>query len=126
MDSQTQTIIKQNVQPGVKIPPLKCIKHFCICCQKSTTSANTLIANINYHQNSDIFTVNSNDQISEIPATLSPSKHETNTEHIMNIFPDSEALICLAGPTHLHKLNLNTNQLISSQKIVTAVGGHKL
>ena len=126
MDSQTQTIIKQNVQPGVKIPPLKCIKQFCICCQKSTTSANTLIATINYHQNSDIFTVNSNDQISEIPATSSPSKHETNTEHIMNIFPDSEALICLAGPTYLHKLNLNTNQLISSQKIVTVVGGHKL
>ena len=44
----------------------------------------------------------------------------------MNIFPNSGALICLARPTHLHKLNLNTNQLTISQKIVTAVGGHKL
>ena len=54
--------------------------------------------------------VNSKDQISEIPATLSlsPSKHETNTECKINIFPDSGASICLAGPTHLHKLNFNT------------------
>ena len=52
--------------------------------------------------------------------------HETNTEHKMNIFHNSGALICLAGPTHLHKLNLNTNQLIPSQKIITAVGGYKL
>ena len=41
--------------------------------QKSTASANALIANVTYQQNSDIFTVNSNDQISEIPATLSVS-----------------------------------------------------
>ena len=44
----------------------------------------------------------------------------------MNIFPDTGASICLAGPAHLHKLNLNTNQLIPSQKTITAVGGHKL
>ena len=52
--------------------------------------------------------------------------HETNTEHKMNTFHNSGALICLAGPTHLHKQNLNTNQFIPSQKIITAVGGYKL
>lgn len=43
----------------------------------------------------------------------------------LNIFPDNGASICLAGPTHLLKRNLNTNQLTPYQKIITAVGGHK-
>ena len=112
---------------GKKCLHCNVLNHFAsVCHEKCTASANALIANVHYHQNSDIFTVNSNDQISEIPATLSvsPSEHETNTEHKINIFPDCGASFCLTGPTHLHKLNLNTNQLIPFQN--TAVGGRKL
>ena len=48
----------------------KCL-HWNVLNHFASTKSNALIANVTYQQNSDIFTVNSNDQISEIPATLS-------------------------------------------------------
>ena len=42
------------------------------------------------------------------------------------IFPDSGASICLAGPQHLKKLNVNPQALIPCRKRVTAVGGSEL
>ena len=44
----------------------------------------------------------------------------------MNIFPDSGASICLAGPQHIAKFNLDTHDLIPCYKQVKAVGGSKL
>ena len=44
----------------------------------------------------------------------------------MDFFPDSGEWTCLAGPTYLHKLNLNTSQLIPSQNTIAVVVGHKL
>ena len=44
----------------------------------------------------------------------------------MNIFPDSGASVCLAGPQHIAKFNLDTHDLIPCYKQVKAVGGSKL
>ena len=105
--------------------------HFAsVCHQKLTTSANALIANVNYDDTSNIFTISSNSYISKIPATLSvlsASQQPThNTDINMKIFPDSGAAICLAGTKHLPKLNINMDQLIPCTKVVSAVGGSKL
>ena len=44
----------------------------------------------------------------------------------MNIIPDSGASICLAGPQHIAKFNLDTHNLITCYKQIKAVGGSKL
>ena len=44
----------------------------------------------------------------------------------MNIFPNSGASICLAGPQHIAKFNLDAHDLIPCYKKVKAVGGSKL
>ena len=41
----------------------------------------------------------------------------------LDIFPDSGANICLAGPKQLHRLGLQASHLRSCQKRVKAVGG---
>ena len=45
---------------------------------------------------------------------------------MMNIFPDSGASICLAGPQHIAKLDLDTKYHITCHKQVSAAGGTKL
>ena len=44
----------------------------------------------------------------------------------MAIFPDSGAAICLGGLKHLRNMGLSTNNLITSRKVVQAVGGFTL
>ena len=44
----------------------------------------------------------------------------------IQIFPDSRASICLAGPHHLDQMGLKHHNLMPSQKEVKAVGGSKL
>ena len=44
----------------------------------------------------------------------------------MNIFPDSGANICLAGPKQIAQLGLDVPDLIPCNKHVSAVGGSKL
>ena len=44
----------------------------------------------------------------------------------MDIFPDSGATICLAGPQHLNEMGLQIKHLIKCKKVVGAVGGFKM
>ena len=66
--------------------------------------------------------------IEEIPVILFPSlsQHQHISPVKMNIFQDSGASICLAGPQHIAKFNLDTHDLIPCYRQVKAVGGSKL
>ena len=105
--------------------------HFARVCrqQSQSDSAQALIASVEYDQDSDIFTTTTTlTSIEEIPAILSPSlpRHQHINPVKMNIFPDSGASICLAGPQHIAKFNLDTHDLIPCYKQVKAAGGSKL
>ena len=54
------------------------------------------------------------------------SNHPNRNPVLINIFPDSGASICLAGPHQLPQLNLKQKDLIRCHKEVKAVGGSKL
>ena len=116
---------------GTKSFELQDPKSFCIVCQQQSQSdsAQALIASVEYDQDSNTFTTTTAlTSIEEIPAILSPSlpRHQHINPVKMNIFPDSGASICLAGPQHMAKFNLDTHDLIPCYKQVKAVGGSKL
>ena len=102
----------------------------CVCRQQSQSdSAQALIASVEYDQDSDTFTTTTTfTSIEEIPSIFSPSlpRHQHINPVKMNVFPDSGASICLAGPQHIAKFNLETHDLIPCYKQVKAVGGSKL
>ena len=106
--------------------------HFARVCrqQSQSDSAQALIASVEYDQDSDTFTTKTTTLTSneEIPAILSPSlpRHQHINPVKMSIFSDSGLSICLAGPQHITKFNLDTHDLIPSYKQVKAVGGSKL
>ena len=62
------------------------------------------------------------DDLKEIPAKLTPDNTNA-TASTVDIFPDSGANICLAGPKQLEKLGLDVSQLRPSSKRVRTVGG---
>ena len=103
--------------------------HFARVCrqQSQSDSAQALTASVEYDQDSDTFTTTLT-SIEEIPAILSPSlpRHRHINPVKMNIFPDSGASLCLVGPKHIAKFNLDTHDLIPCYKQVKAVGGSKL
>ena len=97
--------------------------------QSQSDSAQALIASAEYDQDSDTFTATTTfTSTEEIPAILSPSlpRHQHINPVKMNIFPDIGASICLAGPQHIAKFNLDAHDLIPCYKQVKAVGGSKL
>ena len=109
----------------------KISNHFaCLCRQQSQSdSVQALIASVEYDQDSNTFTPTTTlTSIEEIPAILCPSlpRHQHINSVKMNIFPDSGANICLAGPQHITKFNLDTHNLIPCYKQVKAVGGSRL
>ena len=97
--------------------------------QSQSDSAQALIASVEYDQVSDTFTtITIFTSIEEIHAVLSSSlpRHQHINPVKMNVFPDSGASICLAGPQHIAKFNLDTYDLIPCYKHVKEVGGSKL
>ena len=101
--------------------------HFASVCQrKPSESASALITQIYYDSQSDAcHTISLIQDINEIPALICSTKsnHCNCNPVLINIFPDSGASICLAGPHHLQQLNLKWEDLICCHKEVKAVGG---
>ena len=100
--------------------------HFvCVCHQKPPENANALIAHLTYNNVKDVFAINNDNSIDEIPIILSVNlpkfKHLPPKE--MMIFPDSRARICIAGLQHMHTLGLLPSNLISCYKQIKGVGG---
>ena len=65
----------------------------------------------------------------EVPAELTPftqQKRFNNTPIKTDIFPDSGATVCIAGPHYLKILGVPEHCLIPTEKSVVAVGGSKL
>ena len=89
-----------------------------VCRKPSTTSS--LIAHVQYNSNANSFS--SPNTLQEIPAKVSPDI--ANIQPVtLDIFPDSGANICLAGPKQFHRLGLQASHLRSCHKRVKAVGG---
>ena len=67
-------------------------------------------------------------QLKKFPAIPSPllPRHQHISPVKVNIFPDSDASICLPRPQHIAKFNLDTHDLIPCYKQVKAVGGSRL
>ena len=88
-------------------------------------NANTLIAHLTYNNVKDVFTINNDKSIDEIPATLSVNlpkvKHLPPKE--MTIFPDSGGSICIASLQHMHTIGLIPSNIIPCYKQIKAVGG---
>ena len=69
-----------------------------------------LIAHVQYNADTDEYTTTTNEDIEEIPASLTPTctgGSKTLTKTLM-IFPDSGASICLASPKHIKELGVST------------------
>ena len=100
-----------------------------VCWPKPSESAWALIAYVCYDSQSDAYhTISPIQDINKIPALICSTKsnHPNRNPVLINIFHDSEASICLAGPHHLPQLNLKWKDLIRCHKKVKAVGGSKL
>ena len=85
-----------------------------------------MIAHVKYDAHKDTYTTLSNNTIEEIPAKItSLLSHYTSVTRStqLNIFPDSGASICLAGPEHVTALGVKPHALRHCHKKVTAVGG---
>ena len=99
--------------------------HFvCVCPQKPPENAIALIAYLTYDNVKDVFTINNDKSINEIPATLSvnlPKFKQLPPKEM--IFPDNRASICVAGLQQLHTLGLLPTNLIPCYKQIKAVGG---
>ena len=93
--------------------------HTATVCRKPAFS-NSLIATISYKPE-DYF--NSSHDLQEIPAKLTPDVPNSSRTVTLNIFPDSGANICLAGPNQVAKLKLCPSDLRACNKRVKAVGG---
>ena len=91
--------------------------------QKSNESASALIAHVNYNSQSDtLYTVSSINTTNEIPAMIYSNKpaHKNLKTITIQIFPDSGASICLAGPHDLDQMGLKHHNLIPCQKEVSS------
>ena len=98
--------------------------HFAaVCRNKTAPAAYSLVAHVKYDSDDDLFT--SPDTLQEIPVNVTPDIKNSKTVTI-NIFPDSGANICLAGPKQLHEMGLTVSQLRPTRKRVKAVGGSQL
>ena len=97
----------------------------CVCHQKPPENANALIAHLTYNNVKDVFAINNDNSIDEIPIILSVNlpkfKHLPPKE--MMIFPDSRASICIAALQHMHTLGLLPSNLIPCYKQIKAAGG---
>ena len=88
----------------------------------------SLIAQVEFGQETGSYMSSNKDSVVEIEATLvpfSPRPAPRNTEHItgnqstrLKIFTDSGATICLGGPKHLYCMGLKQSNLIPSQKVI--------
>ena len=78
-----------------------------------------------YDNVKDVFTINNDKSINEIPAALSVNlaKLKQLPPKEMMIFPDNRASICIAGLQQLHMLGLLPTNLIPCYKQIKAVGG---
>ena len=97
-----------------------------VCRSAPDASANSflLCAHVQYYDESDTYSKQWQGEIQEIPAQLTPiSPNSTFASDTLPIFTDSGANICLAGTSHLPKLNLQASQLQPCHKRVAAVGG---
>ena len=63
---------------------------------------------------------------SPIPETRDPRNIPSQRATTISVFPDSGASICLGGPSHLSQMGLENRHLIPCDKMVTAVGNHKM
>ena len=104
--------------------------------ENSDEEASALIAHVRFHQNSNSYTTNNDNNIQEIDMTLTPFQCDSDPrrpenipivkDNILSVFPDSGASISLGGPKHLKLMGLNNENLIKCDKTVKAVGGFKL
>ena len=96
----------------------------------------SLIAHVEFDQETGSYTSSNKNSVVEKEATLvpfSPRPDPRNPKDIpgnqstwLKIFPDSGATICLGGPKHLHCMGLKESNLVPSKKVIRAVGGSTL
>ena len=63
-----------------------------------------------------------NEEIEATLTTLLQPQHKTK----LTVYPDSGATVCIAGPQHLHHLNIQSHQLHSTNKRIGGVGGRTI
>ena len=104
--------------------------HFARVCRKKTEElVGALIIHVKFDKQKQQFTTASDKSIAEILAQLTPytsCNKYSNPSATLQIFLDSEAGICSAGPQHLEKLRVSPDELIPCFRRVTAVGGFHL
>ena len=98
--------------------------------EDATMSA--LIAHVNFDMEGKIINTTETD-IVEIDAEVMPFlpqgvaiSHKLFKRQKLKIFPDSGASICLGGLKHLSQLGVDKSNLIKCNKVITAVGNHKM
>ena len=127
-----QSLIKMSCM-GKKLPQLQHTQSLrsSMPQRKTPDSANALNAHVHYNPTKDSYTNSNTNCSEEILADLKP----TNTANPPNvsfnfktlpIFPDSGASIGLSGPKHLQLLDIHPENLISCNKLVSAIAGSKL
>ena len=113
-----------------------------MCRNKGGTSPNdsadmeALMAHVTFDIEKGTFVTTPETHVEQIQAFLTAfsPKRDPRPAHcipnhagtFMDIFPDSGATICLAGPQHLDEMGLQTKHLIKCKKVVRAVGGFKM
>ena len=87
-----------------------------------------LIAHVTYDADINSFTIASfGNSVTEIPAESSAIiRGKKLPARTVNIFPDSGASICIAGPQHVAQMSVRIDDLIPCKKTVRAVGGSTL
>ena len=100
--------------------------------QDDDANMDSLIAHVEFNQETGSYISSNKNSLVEIEATLvpfSPKPDPTNPEDIsgnkstrLKIFQYSGAIICLEGPKHLYFMGLKESNLIPSQKVIRAVG----
>ena len=95
---------------------------------EDTAAASAIIAHVEYDQSRHTFTsVRSARETRLVPMEMTPTiEGERRPTHTIEVFPDSGADICLAGPKHLAELQLRHDDLTPCRKTVKAVGGSTL
>ena len=102
--------------------------HFSKVCFREELSVNSvnLVAHVKYNPQQDSFT-SATDSADLVTATMSPKLSACKSRSAtVQLFPDSGASICLAGPQHLDAVNVQLKELIPCNKKVVAVGGSEL
>ena len=91
-------------------------------------SANAIIAHVQYDESEDVFTPTGPvDETAFVPVNMTPiigGKHRPT--RTIEVFADSGADICLAGPKHLTELSISSDDLAPCRKTIRAVGGSLL